>query len=100
MKTNQILLIGGIFLFGIWLYKRRPKEQLKSVNSHPPVSDKKEDEPAVLGGIKPIRNIQPNLELSQVKPVLGIFPPDVVKDYNTSKFQTVAPAKVIIIKRG
>ena len=83
MNTKNLLLIGGLAVVGYLIYKqsKKPKAQ-NNADVTPPAPD-----PAPVPVI---------INLNRPKRFRGFFTDEVVKDYNTSKFATFAPAKVKI----
>jgi hypothetical protein len=80
MKTENILLIGGLGLIAYWLFKK-PK---KVIDIDPPMEMQKIEEPKTIV-----------LDLNKTKNE-GLFPESMAKDYDSSLFSTIAPPRYTI----
>jgi len=78
MKLENLLLVAGVGFIAYWLVKK----PIKVIDINPPM-EKEEPKTIVL-------------DLNKTKRNGGLFPDDMVKDYNASKFSTVAPPMVVV----
>jgi hypothetical protein len=80
MKAENLLLIAGIGFIAYWLVKK----PIKVIDINPPMEIEKEEPKTIV------------LDLNKTKRNSGLFPDNMAKDYNASKFSTVAPPMVVI----
>lgn len=78
MKAENFLLVLGVGFIAYWLAKK----PIKVIDINPPMET--EDEPKTIV-----------LDLNKTKRNGGLFPDNMVQDYNASKFSTVAPPSVL-----
>lgn len=79
MKIENVLIIGGLGFIAYWLLKKQPKV----IDINPPMEEPKKEEPQTI-----------TLNLREQK--RNLFPRNFAKDFNASKFRTVAPPKVVV----
>ena len=82
MKLENLLLVAGVGFIAYWLVKK----PIKVIDINPPMEMEKEEPKTIF------------LDLNKTKRNGGLFPDNMVKDYNASKFRTVAPPMVVIKK--
>ena len=81
MKIENVIIIGGLGYLAYWLLKRQPKV----IDINPTMENTKVEEPKTI-----------YLDLSNRKKNRNFFPESFVKDFDASKFSTVAPPSVVI----
>jgi hypothetical protein len=82
MKLENLLLVAGIGFIAYWFIKK----PTKVIDINPPMEMETEEPQTIV------------LDLNKTKRNSGLFPDDMVKDYNASKFSTVAPPSVLVKK--
>ena len=82
MKLENLLLVAGVGFIAYWLVKK----PIKVIDINPPMEMEKEEPKTIF------------LDLNKTKRNGGLFPDDMVRDYNASKFNTVAPPSVLVKK--
>lgn len=81
LNLTNTILIGGVLLLGYYLYKRKPKV----IDVKPDILEKKEPPKTIV------------LNLNQPQGKQNSFYDDVyVRDYDASKFSTIAPPMVVV----
>jgi hypothetical protein len=82
MKIENVLIIGGLGIIAYWLLKKQPKV----VDINPPMEEPKKEEAKTI-----------YLDLSDKrKKNRNVFPNSFVRDFDASKFRTVAPPMVVV----
>jgi hypothetical protein len=82
MKLSNVLLVGGVIAIGYFLLRKKPKV----INVEPDITKKDVEKPRTIV-----------LSLSEPQKKVNTFYDDVyVRDFNASKFSTVAPPSVTI----
>ena len=82
MKLSNVLIIGGAIAIGYFLLRKKPKV----INVEPDITKKDVEKPRTIV-----------LNLSEPQKKVNTFYDDVyVRDFNSSKFSTVAPPMVTI----
>jgi hypothetical protein len=79
MKLENLLLVAGVGFIAYWLAKK----PIKVIDINPQMEMQKEEPKTII------------LDLNKTKRNGGLFPESMVKDYNASKFSTVAPPLVV-----
>jgi len=80
MKLENLLLVAGVGFIAYWLVKK----PIKVIDINPPMEIQKEEPKTIV------------LDLNKTRRNGGLFPDGMVKDYNASKFRTVAPPMVVV----
>jgi len=80
MKAENLLILVGVGFIAYWLVKK----PIKVIDINPPMEIEKEEPKTIV------------LDLNKTKRNSGLFPDNMAKDYNASKFRTVAPPMVVI----
>jgi len=81
MKIENVIIIGGLGFLAYWLLKKQPKV----IDINPTMEDTKNEEPKTI-----------YLDLSNRNKKRNLFPESFVRDFDASKFRTVAPPSVVI----
>jgi len=79
MKAENLLLVLGVGFIGYWLFKK----PTKVIDINPQMELDNEEPKTIV------------LDLNKTKNG-GLFPDNMVNDYNASKFSTVAPPSVTV----
>jgi hypothetical protein len=106
MQTKKILLIGGLGLIAYWLYKRS-KNAKNIIDLDPPYQDVKNMGSADIKKIANPISDEPTMVDTKNKTIVldlnkdrerkkfsQIIPEDVVRDYNTSKEETIMNRRI------
>jgi hypothetical protein len=98
METKKILLLGGLGLIAYWLYKRSKKAK-NIIDLDPPYEDTKKlsnptsDEPTLVDTKNKtiVLDLNKNIERKKFS---QIVPEAVVRDYDTSKEETIMRRRI------
>jgi hypothetical protein len=80
MKVENLLLVLGVGFIAYWLVKK----PIKVIDINPQMELDNEEPKTIV------------LDLNKTKRNGGLFPDNMVNDYNASKFSTVAPPSVTV----